>query len=278
VGNGGGGNGGDDTGGGSGGGGTGSGGGGSGTGGGGSGTGGGGTGGGGGGGGGGTAVVPSSSLSTLSATPKALVAGRTTTITVVVRNAAGERIPGASVSLQATGAGNIITQPSAPTNMDGVATGTLLATQAGTRQISAVINGSVPVDQTVQLDVSGPVHHLAFLEPPHNVREEEPFTVKVALMDAQGNIAPLSGIEIYVDLFRAGRDHPDNQRVLGDRFRDTQNGVAVFDLRIINGSGNGPTGTSETGYRLRALTDELPELGPHGPEPWLFSQPFDVLR
>jgi Invasin, domain 3/Bacterial Ig-like domain (group 1) len=261
---------------GTGGGGSGTGGGGTGTGGGGTGTGGGGTGGGGG--GGGTAVVPSASLSTISATPKAIVAGGTTTITVVVRNAAGERIPGASVRFEATGAGNIITQPSAPTNVDGVATGALRATQAGTRQISAVINGSVPVQQTVQVEVSGPVHHLAFLVPPHNVREEEPFTVKVALMDAQGNIAPLSGIEIYVDLFRAGRDHPDNQRVLGDRFRDTENGVAVFDLRVINGNGNGATGTSETGYRLRALTDELPELGPHGPTPWLFSRPFDVLR
>jgi hypothetical protein len=223
-------------------------------------------------------VIPSASLSTLSAHPGAIVAGTTTTITVVVRNAAGERIPGASVRFEATGGGNTFTQPAAPTNVDGVATGTLKATQPGTRVITAVINGSVTLDQTVQVDVSGPVHHLAFLLPPHNVREDEPFTVKVALMDAQGNIAPLSGIEIYVDLFRAGRDHPDNQRALGDRFRDTENGVAVFDLRVINGSGNGPTGTSETGYRLRALTDELPELGPHGPEPWLFSAPFDVLR
>jgi hypothetical protein len=143
-------------------------------------------------------------------------------------------------------------------------------------QLTALVNGSVQLSQTVQVTVSGPVHHLAFVVPPHDVREGEPFTVKVALMDVNGNIAPLNGIEIYVDLFRAGRDHPDNQRALGDRFRDTQNGVATFDLRVINGSGNEPTGTSESGYRLRALTDELPELGPHGPEPWLFSQPFDV--
>jgi hypothetical protein len=29
-------------------------------------------------------------------------------------------------------------------------------------------------------------------------------------------------------------------------------------------------------YRLRALTDDLPELGPHGPEPYLFSRVFEV--
>jgi hypothetical protein len=162
--------------------------------------------------------------------------------------------------------------------VDGVAIGVLRSTEPGTKEITATVNGSVLLDQTVRVSVSGPVHHLAFLVPPHDVREDEPFTVKVALMDAQGNIAPLNGIEIYVDLFRAGREHPDNQRALGDRFRDTQNGVATFDLRVINGNGNGPTGTSETGYRFRALTDELPELGPHGPEPWLFSEPFDVLR
>jgi hypothetical protein len=104
------------------------------------------------------------------------------------------------------------------------------------------------------------------------------FTVEVALVDVDGNIVPLTGIEIYVDLFRSGRDHPDNQRALGDRFRDTVNGVAVFELGVINGSSGDPVGVSESGYRLRALTDELPELGPHGPEPWLFSSPFDVSR
>jgi hypothetical protein len=161
--------------------------------------------------------------------------------------------------------------------VDGVATGSLRSSQPGAKVITATVNGTVRLEQTAQITVSGPVHHLAFLVPPHDVREDEPFTVKVALMDAAGNIAPLNGIEIYVDLFRAGREHPDNQRALGDRFRDTQNGVAVFDLRVINGNVNVPTGTSESGYRLRALTDELPELGPHGPEPWLFSSPFSVF-
>jgi hypothetical protein len=60
--------------------------------------------------------------------------------------------------------------------------------------------------------------------------------------------------------------HPSNDLLVGDRFRDTQNGIAAFDLRI----------TESDQYRLRALSDELPQLGPHGPEPWLYSDPFEV--
>jgi hypothetical protein len=98
----------------------------------------------------------------------------------------------------------------------------------------------------------------------------------VALVDVDGNVVPLSGIEIYVDLFRAKKEHPDNTRALGDRFRETVDGVASFDLRVVNGHSGDPSGHPERGYRLRALTDELPEFGQAGPRPFLFSHPFDV--
>jgi hypothetical protein len=88
----------------------------------------------------------------------------------------------------------------------------------------------------------------------------------VAIVDVNVNVVPLNGIEIYVGLFREGSDEPVNAALVGDRFRDTQNGIAVFNLSI-----------TDTGrYRIRALSDELPELGPHGPEPWLYSGPFEV--
>jgi hypothetical protein len=94
-------------------------------------------------------------------------------------------------------------------------------------------------------------------------------------VDERGNIVPLSGIEIYIGLFPQGSDEPTNTRLLGDRFRDTQNGVAEFRFRITNGSFGVVTGTTER-YRMRALSDELPQLGPHGPEPYLFSDVFTV--
>ena len=46
----------------------------------------------------------------------------------------------------------------------------------------------------------------------------------------------------------------------------TGNGVAIFDLGV----------TKKGRYRFRVLSDQLPELGPHGPQPYLFSLPFNV--
>jgi hypothetical protein len=242
-----------------------------------SGSGGGGSGGGGTGGGGGSTVVPDAGLSSVVASPAAIVAnGGSSTITVTVRNSAGERVSGATVLLSVSGGGSTLTQPTGPTDVDGTVTGTLRSSEPGTKVVTAIVNGTVRISETAQVSVSAPVHHLEYLVQPHDVREGEYFTVKVALVDAEGRVVPLSGIEIYVDLFRAGADHPDNTRALGDRFRDTVNGIATFELRVINGSGGGPAGTSESGYRLRALTDELPEFGQAGPRPFLFSNPFDV--
>ena len=226
---------------------------------------------------GGEAVVPSPALTTVTAAPTVIpVVMGVSEITVTVRDETGARVPGATVLLTASGTGTTITQPAGPTNVDGVATGRLSSTQPGAKQVTAVVNGATQIYQVAQVMVAGAVHHLEFLVQPHDVREDEPFTVQVALVDLDGNVVPLSGIEIYVDLFRAGKRHPDNTRALGDRFRATVDGIAVFDLRVVNGSSGGPVGRSESGYRLRALTDELPELGPHGPTPFLFSRPFDV--
>jgi hypothetical protein len=105
-----------------------------------------------------------------------------------------------------------------------------------------------------------------FRVPPQNVNRNQDFRVEVAIADAAGNVVPLNGIQIYVGVFREGNEVPSNAVVVGNRFKDTQNGIAVFNLRI----------TDPDRYRMRALTDELPELGPHGPEPWLFSGLFEV--
>ena len=89
------------------------------------------------------------------------------------------------------------------------------------------------------------------------------------MVDRAGNVVPLSGIEIYLGLFKRqdnGEYRVRNKVLRGDRFADTENGVATFDLAL-----------SEVGtYQFRALSDELPEVGPHGPEPFLFSRPFNV--
>jgi hypothetical protein len=90
--------------------------------------------------------------------------------------------------------------------------------------------------------------------------------VEVALVDAAGDPVPLSGILIYVALIREGHDTPSNGFLRGGRFQSTEDGVAAYDLAVLR----------EGRYRLRALTDDLPDFGPGGPEPYLFSGVFEV--
>jgi hypothetical protein len=222
--------------------------------------------------GGGGGSVPSASRSTVSADPTSIPAGTgTSAITVTVLDEQGTPVQGATVSLQASGSGNTLTQPSGTTGPDGTTSGTLSSAAAGTISVSATVNGSVPLTQTAQVTVTeaprAKVDHFVFRLQPHDVHEDERFLIEVALSDAEGNVVPLTGILMYVGLFEEGGDVSLNKRLLGNRFRATEDGVAVFDDLGV---------TKEGRYRLRVLSDQLPELGPHGPEPYLFSLPFDV--
>ena len=107
---------------------------------------------------------------------------------------------------------------------------------------------------------------LVFLTPPQDAAVNETMRVEVALVDVDGDVVPLSGIFVYLGLFEEGHDSPSNDILTGERFENTEVGVAAFDL-----------GIDRPGrYRLRALTDDLPEIGPHGPEPYLFSEVFEI--
>jgi hypothetical protein len=214
---------------------------------------------------------PSASRSTISAEPASIEAGAgTSTITVTVRDEADDPVEGATVALEATGGGTTLTQPSGVTGSDGVATGALQGTTPGEKVVSATVNGSVGLSRTVLVTVTsapvGEIDRLMFLVPPRDVEESETFSVEVALVDAGGDVVPLSGIVVYVGLFPDGKDVPNNRFVRGERFESTEDGIAVFDLAI----------EKKGRYRLRALTDDLPELGPRGPEPHLFSDLFEV--
>jgi hypothetical protein len=220
---------------------------------------------------GGGGPVVSASRSTVVADPRSIAAVTgSSAITVTVRDDQGDPVEGATVSLQASGAGVAVTQPSGATGAEGVTIGAVSSAEAGTIVVSATVNGSVRLDQTAEVTVKAaqaPVDHFVFRLQPHTVDARERFRVEVALVDVVGNVVDLSGILIYLGLFEEGKDSPVNTRLLGNRFRDTSNGVAVFDDLAVTKKGR---------YRLRALSDQLPELGPHGPEPFLFSIPFDV--
>ena len=147
-----------------------------------------------------------------------------------------------------------------------------LGPSAGANMVEAQVPGvgAAPFTATADPDSgaggAASVDRLVFLAPPRDVERDEFFSIKVALVDDAGDVVPLSGIFIYVEPFRKGDDFPTNDDLRGERFENTENGIAEFEVAI-----------EEKGeYRLRALTDDLPDLGPHGPEPHLFSDPFEV--
>jgi hypothetical protein len=216
--------------------------------------------------------TPSANRSTVSADPSSIPAVTgSSTITVTVRDDQGEPVEGATVSLEASGTSNTLTQPESTTGRDGTTSGTLAGAAPGTIVVSATVNRSVRLVQTADVTVTEAaglkVDHFVFRLQPHDVHRGERFRVEVALAAADGGLVPLSGILMYLALIPEGSDAPDNNRLSGSRFRNTENGVAVFDDLAVTKRGR---------YQLRVLSDQLPELGPHGPEPYVLSVPFEV--
>lgn len=216
-----------------------------------------------------TAVVdapePSPGRSSVTASPERIEAvSGLSIITVTVRDARGEPLEGATVVLAADGVGNILTQPSAPTDEAGVAQGTLQGILPGTRVVSATVNGEVELEETAEVTVVATPEpdRLAFLVQPADVEEDAAIAppVAVAVVDENGDVVPVAGIEIRLELLRDGRD--ESKELEGDTVETTEDGIAVFsDLRVDR---------DEDGYRLRATAPGRPELGS------VDSETFDV--
>lgn len=157
----------------------------------------------GGGGGGGTV---SASQSSVSATPSSITAGgQTSTITVTVRDANSQPISGAAVVLSATGSGNTLTAPAGPTDANGVATGTLSATMAEVKTISATANGT-PITQKATVTVTpGPVsagQSSVAAAPTLIAPGSGSSTITVRALDANGNA--ISGATVVLAATGAG--------------------------------------------------------------------------
>jgi hypothetical protein len=183
----------------------------------------------------------------------------------------GDPVAGVEVTFEVTAGGGTVEGADQATNADGIARvdAWLLGPEPGVNTLEAsgeALQGSPVVFSAEGTDGAG-VARLIFLVEPDDPDVRERFRVEVALVDEGGDLVPLSGVLIYLGLFRNGNDTPSNQLLLGDRFSESSNGIAVFDDLGI---------TEEGRYRLRALTDDLPGLGADGPEPPLFSDQFEV--
>jgi hypothetical protein len=185
----------------------------------------------------------------------------------------GGGIPDRIVVWAVSSGGGSISPTSDRTDAEGFASAAwTLGTAEGVQRASAQVPGidTVAFTATNTGDGGGEpppeVDRLVFRTPPRDADVGERFRVEVALVDADGRVVPLSGIFIYLGLFQEGEDTPTNDLLSGERFENTMDGIGTFDL-----------GVERPGrYRLRALTDDLPELGPHGPRPYLFSEVFEV--
>ena len=211
------------------------------------------------------APQPSAERSSVSASPESIEAVTGLSVMrVTVRDGRGDPFPGAMVTLAATGVGNVVTQPSAPTNADGVAEGSLQAIAPGTKVISAVVNDGVVIAETatVEVVVTPTADRLEFLVQPSDAQEDEALSppVAVAIVDEQGHVVPVSGVAISLELIRDKGEHSDDLE--GETTALTGDGVAVFPgLRVDH---------HEKHYRLRAAAPDRPELGS------VDSEPFDI--
>ncbi len=84
--------------------------------------------------------------SSVTATSPITAGGVASSITVTARDQYGNLIAGKSITLAATGTGNTVTNPSAPTDANGMATGSLSSTKAETKIITATV-GTVSIAQ-----------------------------------------------------------------------------------------------------------------------------------
>jgi len=192
---------------------------------------------------------------------------------VRVLDETGSPVAGVPVAFVVTAGGGSVQGTDQVTGADGIARvdSWVLGAAPGANTLEArsgSLEGSPVVFFAEGTAVEQPqVDHLEFrVEPPATIGRNESFRVEVSLVDENGAVVPLSEIFIYLGLFPEGSDTPSNDDLNGERFENTIDGIAKFELRV----------EKKGRYRLRALTDDLPELGPNGPEPFLFSRVFEV--
>ncbi|OLB52483.1 MAG: hypothetical protein AUI13_13900 [Gemmatimonadetes bacterium 13_2_20CM_2_69_23] len=176
------------------------------------------------------------------ATVPASTGSSASTLTVTALDAMGNPVPGATVALDASGAGNTLTQQAATTDASGKVTGTLSSTKAETKTVSAILNGTLAVAQTPTVVVlPGAATALGFTVQPSNTMIRDRITppVRVTAFDAFGNMADSFGDTVTIAI---GRD----PTLLGAHLSGTTtvpavSGVATFDDLSIDQLGSGYT-------------------------------------
>ena len=174
------------------------------------------------------ASAPSVVTTTVSASPAQITAGGPSAIiTVTVRDASSNPVPGVAAMLSSTGVGDTVTQPASLTGADGVATGRIQGTSAGSRSVTAFVGG-VPVVQVAGVTVvAGAPASLAFgAGPPASVAAGAPFGAVVDVLDQFGNLTGGS-TNVSLAVVPAGTLH-------GTATAAASGGIATFGGLTVN--------------------------------------------
>jgi len=108
--------------------------------------------------------------SMVASSPESITAGSgVATITVTARDGFGNPVEGVTVVLAATGSGNTLTQPGTTTDASGVATGTLSATAAEAKTVTATVDGVAITEQASVLVNPAAADRLVFHVQPTSV-------------------------------------------------------------------------------------------------------------
>jgi adhesin/invasin len=176
--------------------------------------------------------------------PASIAASRTTpaTVTVTARDGFGNPIPNRVVTLAATGSGNTIVQPAAPTNASGVTTGAIGATVIGARTITATVSGVVATQQPTLTVIAAPAFRLVFTVPPADVIAGTAFTTSPAIgaLDSLDN--PIATYGGMVTL--AIGTNPGGAALSGTLGRNAVAGTATFPGLSLNRAAAGYTLTA----------------------------------
>ena len=179
------------------------------------------------------------------------------TITITARDAFENPIPDLDVTLTATGTGNTLTQPGAPTGSDGTTTGSLSATLPGDRVVSAVIAGvAVTQTATVRVSAGAPVAGQSSATVPGGTAGQVT-TIQILLKDAQGN--PVEGRRDAVAVAISGANTV-NQVPVSD-----QGGGAYTASYTPQKSGNDAVGVKVLGTALTGALTSTVIAGPPSP-------------
>lgn len=173
------------------------------------------------------------------------------TITVTVRDAAGNPLEGKTVSVEVSGEGNTLTQPSGATNASGVVTGSVSSSLPGLKQVTASVaaeSGAVVLDERPTLSfVALPAVKLAFLAQSFSATAGEAISpeIQVAIQDELGRTIDSASNEVSLQL-GAG---PASAVLEGTLTAQAVQGVAHFPQVVLRQPG--------AGYKLKATSSGL---------------------